>query len=47
LKWGLLSGGGLGENLNPESEVWWRFELRALFDLSFFILITIIGLNLV
>eukprot|EP00730_Choanoeca_flexa_P002797 TRINITY_DN11178_c0_g1_i2.p1 TRINITY_DN11178_c0_g1~~TRINITY_DN11178_c0_g1_i2.p1 ORF type:complete len:1472 (+),score=415.20 TRINITY_DN11178_c0_g1_i2:98-4417(+) len=47
LKFGLLNGGGLGEGLVPESEVWWKALVRSVFDISFFILVTIIGLNLV
>eukprot|EP00049_Salpingoeca_infusionum_P011225 m.193039 g.193039 ORF g.193039 m.193039 type:complete len:2533 (-) comp14875_c0_seq1:808-8406(-) len=48
LKWGLLNGGGLGEGLGfPESQAFGAFTVRSVFDLSFFIIITIIGLNVV
>eukprot|EP00051_Salpingoeca_urceolata_P021905 m.350050 g.350050 ORF g.350050 m.350050 type:complete len:1958 (+) comp19886_c0_seq3:2025-7898(+) len=47
LKNGLLAGGGLGETLVAEQRVFETFALRAIFDLTFFVLITVIGLNVV
>eukprot|EP00050_Salpingoeca_kvevrii_P002520 m.196116 g.196116 ORF g.196116 m.196116 type:complete len:2530 (-) comp10628_c0_seq6:379-7968(-) len=47
LKLGLMSGGGLGEALEPETETFRTFGIRTIFDLSFFVIITIIGLNVV
>ena len=50
VKLGLLSGGGLGEaippNLHEYTGIWWVVG-RFTFDLSFFILVTLIGLNVV
>lgn len=47
LNWGLINGGGLGEGLVPEPFSWTRTALRTIFDLSFFIVVTIVGLNVV
>jgi inositol 1,4,5-triphosphate receptor type 1 len=47
LRLGLLSGGGLGEALPPESFSFSEPGYRTFFDLSYFIIITIIGLNVV
>lgn len=47
LKFGLLSGGGLGEALPPLTYNFHEPGLRIIFDLSFFIVITIIALNIV
>jgi len=47
LRLGLLSGGGLGEALPPINFGFDEGGLRTIFDLSFFILITTIGLNVV
>ncbi|EGD81749.1 hypothetical protein PTSG_02461 [Salpingoeca rosetta] len=47
LRLGLLSGGGLGEALPAATFGFAEPGLRTLFDLSFFILITTIGLNVV
>jgi inositol 1,4,5-triphosphate receptor type 1 len=50
VKLGLLSGGGLGEAIPPHlheyTGIWWVVG-RFTFDLSFFILVTLIGLNVV
>ena len=42
-----MSGGGLGENLPPDTYSYEETSYRTIFDLSFFILVTIIGLNVV
>ncbi|XP_065834186.1 inositol 1,4,5-trisphosphate receptor type 3-like isoform X2 [Oscarella lobularis] len=47
LKFGLLSGGGLGEALAPKTYSFFEPGLRIFFDLSYFIVITIIALNIV
>ncbi|XP_062518427.1 inositol 1,4,5-trisphosphate receptor type 1-like isoform X2 [Corticium candelabrum] len=47
LKFGLLSGGGLGEALQSRTFSFHEPGLRTIFDLSFFIIITIIALNIV
>ncbi|EGD74759.1 inositol 1,4,5-trisphosphate receptor type 3 [Salpingoeca rosetta] len=47
LRFGLMNGGGLGEGLIPETFSWRDAGLRVIFDLSFFILVTIVGLNVV
>jgi inositol 1,4,5-triphosphate receptor type 1 len=47
LKFGLLNGGGLGEGLTAPNDDFWRFFWRTVFDLSFFVMISIIGLNVV
>ena len=44
---GLLSGGGLGENLEYRTETFEYYGYRIFFDLSYFIIITIIALNVV
>lgn len=46
LRWGLTSGGGLGENMHQESS-FNSFMGRAVFDLAFFIIVLVIGLNVV
>jgi hypothetical protein len=46
MRWGLISGGGLGENLLQESS-FGDFLSRAVFDLAFFVIITIVSLNVV
>jgi len=43
----LISGGGLGEALPPETFGFGEAAWRTVFDLSYFILITIIALNVV
>jgi inositol 1,4,5-triphosphate receptor type 1 len=47
LKFGLLSGGGLGEALPPQTLSFHEPGLRTIFDLTFFIVITIVALNIV
>lgn len=48
LKSGLMSGGGLGEGIEEyNSSSFQYYGYRTFFDLSFFVLITIIGLNVV
>lgn len=47
LRLGLLSGGGLGEALPAETYSFVEPGYRTFFDLSYFVLITIIGLNVV
>jgi inositol 1,4,5-triphosphate receptor type 1 len=47
LRLGLLSGGGLGEALPTETHGFAEPGYRTFFDLSYFVLITIIGLNVV
>lgn len=44
---GLLNGGGLGESLETGAEEGATPALRSLFDVSFFVIITVIALNVV
>eukprot|EP00056_Hartaetosiga_gracilis_P013189 m.216420 g.216420 ORF g.216420 m.216420 type:complete len:1714 (-) comp13804_c0_seq6:90-5231(-) len=47
MRFGLMQGGGIGDGLVPELNSWEGNLARVFFDLTFFILITIIGLNVV
>eukprot|EP00045_Choanoeca_perplexa_P018056 m.276491 g.276491 ORF g.276491 m.276491 type:complete len:2614 (+) comp17698_c0_seq3:125-7966(+) len=47
LRLGLISGGGLGEALPAETMSFVEPAVKTIFDLSYFIIVTIIGLNLV
>ncbi|XP_065833160.1 inositol 1,4,5-trisphosphate-gated calcium channel ITPR1-like isoform X3 [Oscarella lobularis] len=47
IKVGLLTGGGLGEALPAKAYSFYEPAIRTIFDVSFFIIITIISLNIV
>jgi len=44
---GLRAGGGLGEVLLPDTFIWSQVALKVIFDLAFFIIVTVIGLNVI
>jgi len=47
LDYGLRNGGGMGDSLNSPSKSWEDFAPKVIYDLSFFIIITTIGLNII
>jgi hypothetical protein len=47
VNYGLRADGGVGEVLPPHTYDWRESEWRAFFDLAFWVIITIVGLNIV